>query len=238
MPAEVSGIKNQVIVQSEESGTIDRYGVDVLTRVEEVPADRFPAMLRSKYSVHPRFISMGVSKINWSLGKHGRFYRVTYTYEGFLVGLPEPVYSLNLSLSEEPIELHPDFQDFAGKPSAPLNGAVFVDPDTQKITSDDARGVFREFRSTLSGGAKNLKAGIESFLSPGATWEEISFSSTRPSDLGSLGTIDEPSGSNPTFGSGRNWIYSGATYTRRGGIYEIRKTWLLSGRNGWDTDIY
>lgn len=236
MPAIVHGIKTRVIPQSEESGTLDRYGVDVVTRVEEVPADGFPRLMRSKYSVHPRFTSMGVSKINWTAGKHGKFYRITYTYEGFLNSLPEPIYSLSSSLSEEPIELHPDFLTIAGTPSDPLNGAIFIDPDTQKITKDNARGVFREFLATL-GSAANLKAGIESYLSPGATWTEIYFSSSRPTDLGSLGERDSPSGSNPSFGS-RNWLYSGCEYTRRGYIYEIRKTWLLSGRNGWDADIY
>jgi hypothetical protein len=236
MPAIVSGIKTRVIVQSEENGTIDRFGVDMLTRVEEVPAEGFPSLLRSKYSVHPRFTSMAVSKVNWTSGSHGKFYRVTYTYEGFLNSLPEPIYSLSSSLAEEPIELHPDFSTIAGTPAAPLNGAVFVDPDTEKITTDNTRGVFREFRARL-GEVANLKAGIESFLSPGATWSEIYFSSSRPTDLGSLGEIDLPSGPQPSFGS-RNWIYSAADYTRRGGIYEIRKTWLLSGRNGWDADIY
>ncbi len=232
MPPIVRGIKSRVIVQSEENGTIDRFGVDVLTRVEEIPSDRFPLLLRSKYSAHPRFSAMGVSKVSWTSGKHGKFYRVTYTYEGFLLSLPEAVYTLDTSLSEEPIELHPDFADFAGTPSNPLNGAVFIDPDTQKITTDDARGVFREFMVTDS------KGGVESYLSPGATWNETYFSLTRPSDLGSLGEIDSPSGPNPSIGSGRNWLYSGASYTRRGGIYEIRKTWLLSGRAGWDSDIY
>ncbi|MGL4422116.1 MAG: hypothetical protein ACRCZF_15720 [Gemmataceae bacterium] len=237
MPAQISGIKTQVILQAEESGTVDRYGVDVLTRVEEIPSSQFPSLLRSKYSVHPRFSAMGVSKINWNLGKHGKFYRATYMYEGFLNGLPEPVYSLSSSLAEEPIELHKDFLTIAGKPSAPLNGAVFIDPDTQKITTDNSKGVFREFLATIDG-ARNLKAGIESYLSPGAVWTEIYFSTTRPSDLGDLGEIDNPSGPNPSFGSGRNWLYSGADYTRRGGIYEIRKTWILSGRTGWDSDIY
>ncbi len=237
MPAEVRGIKTQVITQAEEDGTIDRFGVDIVTRVEEVPASGFPALLRPKDSAHPRFVSMGVTKINWRLGAHGKFYRVTYVYEGFLNTLPEPVYILNAAASEEPIELHPDFASFAGTPSAPLNGAIFLDPDTQKITTDNARGVFREFFARL-GSAVNPKAGVEAYLSPGATWQEVSFSTTRPTDLGQLGLIDEPAGPQPSLGTGRTWLYSGADYTRRGGIYEIRKTWLLSGRNGWDTDIY
>lgn len=236
MPAEVRGIKTQVIVQSEEDGTLDRYGVDVLTRVEEIPADRFPQLLRSKYSVHPRFTSMGVSKITWRKGVAGKFYRVTYVYEGFLNSIPEPVYVLDASLSEEPIELHPDFTSIAGTPESPLNGAVFIDPDTGKITTDNAKGVFREFMATVDGSA-NLKAGIESYLSANARWSEISFSKTRPSDLGSLGSIDNPSGSNPSFGV-RTWLYDGVSYEQRGAIFQIRKSWLLSGRTGWDEDIY
>lgn len=237
MPAQVSGVKTSAILQTEESVEMDRFGVDVVTRVEEIPVAQFPALLRSKYSVHPVFTSMGMEKRSASKNRHGKFWRVTYTYVGFLLDLPDPVYTLSSALSEEPIQLHPDFATIAGTPSAPLNGAVFVDPDTEKVTTDNAKGVFREFRATISGAA-NLKAGVEAFLSPGATWQETSFSATRPADLGSLGQIDSPSGTQPTFGSGRNWIYSAAEYTRRGGIYEIRKTWLLSGRNGWDSDIY
>lgn len=236
MPASVAGIKSQVIPQAEESGAIDRFGVDVITRVEEVPTDRFPALMRSKGSGHPRFGNMAVSKVNWQAGKHGKFYRVTYTYEGFLLSLPSPTYQLTSSLSEEPIELHPDFDTIAGTPSTPANGAVFIDPETGKLTKLDAKGVFREFKAVMSG-TQNPKAGIQSYLCPGAEWTEISFSLSRPGDLGSLGEIDSPSGSNPTFGS-RTWLYSGVTYTQRGGIFEIRKSWLLSGRNGWDTDIY
>ena len=237
MAAIASGIKEQVILQGEENGTSDIAGNFVVTLVEEIPAELFPDLVRDRYSPHPRFSGLAVSKVGWTRAKHGKFYRVTYTYEGYVNTVPEPVYTLSASLAEEPIELHNTFQAFAGKPSAPLNGAIFIDPDTQKITSDDNRGVFREFKSTISG-AQNPKAGVESFLHVGATWTEISFSTTRPTDLGDVGTIDTPSGPQPTIGTGRDWIYSGAEYTRRGKLYEIRKTWLLSGKNGWDADIY
>lgn len=232
MPGEVKGIKTQSILQVEEDGAIDRYGVDMITRVEKIPKDGFPALIRSKYSLHPRFTTMAVSRITWARVDAGQFYRVTYLYEGFLGSLPEPEYELDVSTAEEPIATHPDFETFAGTAAAPLNGAVFIDPETGKPTTDNAKGVFREF--SMSGD----KAGVEGYLSPGASWSEISFSSTRPSGMGDIGEIDEPAGSEPSFGSGRNWIYSGANYRRRGNIYEVRKTWLLSGRNGWDADIY
>lgn len=236
MPATVRGSNNEAIRQIDERGRQDRYGVDMLTLVEKIPKDLFPSAIRSKYSVHPRFTAMEVSSIDWERTPSGAFYLVTYLFEGFLSSLPEPVYSLDTSLSEEPIELHPDFETFAGTPASPLNGAVFIDPDTGRITTDNAKGVFREFMATVSGAA-NIKAGIESYLAPGAQWTETSFSRTRPTDLGDLGSIDSPSGPNPSF-TGRTWLYSGAPYTRRGGVYQISKSWMLSGRLGWDTDIY
>jgi hypothetical protein len=236
MPAVVTGKNDGPIRQVGERGTQDRYGVDMITLREKIPTALFPAYLRSKYSVHPRFTAMAVSRADWERIMGGSFYDVTYTYEGFLLSLPEPVYSLDTSLAEEPIELHPDFDTIAGSPSSPANGAIFIDPDTGKITTDNTRGVFREFAAVV-GGVANLKAGVEAYLSPGARWVENSFSTTRPGDLGSLGEIDSPSGSEPSFGS-RNWLYDGASYTRRGGIYQIQKSWLLSGRNGWDPDIY
>ena len=204
----------------------------MITRVEMVPLVSFPALIRSKFSIHPRFTNMAVSQISGRLTHGGTFYEVTYLYEGFLGSLPEPEYELDVSLSEDPIETNPDFATFAGTPSAPLNAAVFVDPETQKPTADDAVGVFREF------GIDGDKAGVAGYLVPGATWTEIYFSTSRPTDLGDLGEIDSPSGPNPSFGSGKTWLYSGANYRRRGFIFEIRKTWLLSGRGGWDTDIY
>lgn len=235
--AHTSGKRDAPILQPEEQGAVDRYGVDVLTRTEMLHKDVFPDQLRSKYSVHPNYRNMAVNRIDWQLVAGGEFYRVTYTYEGFIATLPEPDYELQGSLDEDPIELHPNFEAFAGTPSAPLNGAVFIDPDTEKPTASDELGVFREFRARI-GPAANRKAGVEGFLTPGVTWTENSFSTSRPTDLGQLGTIDSPSGPQPSFSGSRDWLYWQATYRQRGGIFQITKTWRLSGRGGWDPDIY
>ena len=44
----------------------------------------------------------------------------------------------------------------------------------------------------------------------------------------------------------RNWLYTGLNYRQRGDpsgqinqvIYEVSDEWRLSGRNGWDQDVY
>ena len=233
MGATVSGIKSDSILQPDESGSVDRYGVHALTRVEMVPTTDFSRLLRALYTVHPDFPKMAVARVQWEKPRQfaGKFYRVAYIYEGFINALPDSTYELSGTLTEEPIETHPDFEDFAGTPSSPLNGAVFLDPETGKPTTDDAKGVFSEF------GISGDKAGVSSYASPGVMWTETRYSTTKPTELGDLGQIDTPNGNPPTF-SGRDWLLWDSSYRRRGFIYEIRIAWKLSGRNGWDEDIY
>lgn len=233
MAVKVSGIKSDPIPQPEETGVVDRFGLHSMTRVELVPRDDFSRLLRALYTSHPQFPAMAVARVSWDKPKQfaGQFYRVSYIYEGFIGSLPDPTYELSGTLSEEPIETHPDFATFAGTPSAPENGAVFLDPETNKPTEDDDLGVFSEF--TAGGG----KAGVSSYVSPGALWTETSFSITKPTGFGDLGEIDTPDGGPPTTGT-RDWLLWDFSYRRRGHVYETRKTWKLSGRSGWDTDIY
>jgi hypothetical protein len=233
MPATVRGIKADSILQPDESGSVDRYGVHALTRVELVPSTDFSKLLRALYTRHPDFPAMAVSRVQWDKPRNyaGKFYRVSYIYEGFINSLPAATYELSGTLTEEPIETHKDFEEFAGTPSAPLNGAVFLDPETGKPTSDDELGVFSEF--SVAGD----KAGVSSYASPAVMWTETRFSVSEPSELGDLGEIDSPNGNPPSF-SGRNWLLWDVSFRRRGFIYEIRVSWKLSGRKGWDEDIY
>jgi len=231
MAAIINGVNSAAIRQIEQRLESDRFGVDMLTLVEEVPAG---VPFRAMGSNHPDFPAMAIARRSGQRGV-GNLWRVSYLYEGFITALPQPTYELSGSLDQQPIETHPNFSDIAGTPSDPANGAVFIDPSTGEITEEGDLGVFREFKSTL-GGSPNPKAGVDSYMDPGATWTEISFSLTQPS-LGSLGDISSPAGPNPSMG-GRNWLFWEVNSRRRGHIIEVRKTWKLSGRGGWDTDIY
>lgn len=236
MPATISGIKNRVIRQISERFETDRFGVDSIQLSIEMPDGIFPGVIAPMFSAHPRFPAMKLSRRSGSRDKPG-FWMITYLYEGFLFELPQPVYELSAGLDQEPIASHPNFiSAIGGKPSAVLNGAVFIDPDTGLQTEVDADGVFREFAATI-GGAANKKGGIESYLVPGAEWRVTEFSTSRPSALRDLGRIDSPDGPNPTL-AGRNWLFWGESYVRRGHIYQTTAIWKLSGRNGWDSDIY
>ena len=236
MASKVSGVKGAAIRQIEERFETDRFGVDSIQLKVEIPDAVFPSAVLAPFAAHPDYSTMALARRSGARTRPG-IWTVTYFFEGFLFELPDPYYELQGSLDQEPIESHPDFiTDIAGKPSAPLNGAVFVDPETGQVTTDDDIGVFREFAATLAG-AVNPKGGIEAFWSPGAEWRAMSFTTTRPTTLGDLGKIDSPDGPNPTL-SGRNYLRWSEIYTRRGHIYQVTKTWKLSGRNGWDSDIY
>jgi len=235
MASNVTG-RNDIIDQVSEQFESDRYGVDILVRRVKIPDGKFPRELEGYFKSHPRFSSMALSRRSGSRDTPG-FWTITYTYEGFLIEPPEPVYELMGSLDQEPIQAHPDFTTvIGGKPSEPLNGAVFVAPSTGLPTTDDNEGVFREFKSTIDGEV-NPKGGIESYLVPGAEWKVTEFSTSRPPGLRNLGKIDSPDGPQPSL-EGRNWLMWAQSYTRRGHIYQITSTWKLSGRNGWDSDIY
>jgi hypothetical protein len=245
MPRITSGVKTESIKQWEENGVADRYGVDSLTLVEEIPPEKFPELLRPSGSVHPRFPKMAVSKRTWTVAASG-FYRVTYQYEGVLLELPEATYDLQGSLSENPIQTHPDFVSvLAGKPSKPKNGAIFVNRKTGDPSMVDSPGVaeFKEFSATVKDPEdenkqiKNKKAGIEAYLVPGATWTKTSILDARPTALSKLGEIQEPDGPNPTLGD-RTWLFYDVSYQKRGFIYQLKETWKLSDRGGWDAEVY
>lgn len=235
MPEKSQG-RNDVIRQIDEEFETDRFGVDMGRLHVRVPDAQFPQSLLSSFAAHPRFPGLALSRRTCRRSSPG-WWSVAYTFEGFLLEMPQPVYELSSSLDQEPIQSHPDFVSaIGGTPSSPKNGAVFIAPETGLPTTDNAKGVFREFAATLAG-APNPKGGIEAYLVPGAEWRVTEFTAGRPTGLRSLGTIDSPDGPNPSL-SGHNWLMWSQSYIRRGNIYQVTSTWKLSGRNGWDPDIY
>ena len=161
------------------------------------------------------------------------------------------VYTMDYATSAEPIDTHPNFNAIA-------DHAAIYDPDgsfrkfKHTITQEDidARGPFQEPLRNAKGeqakdGEQNLYAGVSSYLEASGVWT-MSFKSRRVPTLMGLGRISEPSGSAPT-PEGRNWLYTGfsATFTspakgepKRQVKGDIKMEWTLSGRRGWDKDIY
>ena len=241
MPSTTNGATS-VVTQISERFETDRFGVDSIEMTVEIPNASFPSQMLLEGAIYPArppasssaFPNMSLTRRTGQRGKPG-WWTVNYVFEGFLISAPDPTYELTTSLSQEPIQTHPDFATFAGTPSTdpPINGSVFVDPDTG-FESRKSNAIWKEFAFK---GTANEKAGIESYLAPGCEWRETKFQTTEPTGICDVGTIENPAGPNPTL-SGRDWLAWGETYVRRGYVYQVTSTWRLSGRNGWDTDIY
>lgn len=140
--------------------------------------------------------------------------------------LPDPVWFLKRTPSEEPIDTHPDFETFAGTPAAPLNGAKF-----------DANGLFVGFEVVVS---PNVWGGITKYLEFAATLTKTSVVLSQPDPDEIIPRIETPTGSDvgvPTI-TGRDWMKTDFTVTRRGGVYEVFEEWTMSGQRGWNTTIY
>ena len=181
-------------------------------------------------SSHPRWSFMNCDRITVNRAEDGHW-DIEGTYYG-VQGTPAAVYSLNGSLSSDPIETHPDFATFSpwvAVGSNNTNGGGF-----------DADGVFTGFIKLpkSAGAVTNAKwVGVRDYLSPGVTWTETTVRTAAPTDLTSIGRIMSPSGPVPDLNP-RNWLYNDCSYELRGRAYTIKKEWRLSGRGGWNSSIY
>lgn len=208
------------------AGTLstDRYGLSsaiaTYSRYDFGLGD--PGLPVSFGSTHPVWTYLECDKVQVS--HNGTHWEARADFFG-VTGAPAPIYELDMSLSEEPIETHPDFfMVLGGSVNLPYNGAIF-----------DEDGTFKGF---VKDGDNDEFVGVRSYLSPGAVWRKVYVSKTKPSDMSLLGKIDVPEGSPPTVSSGRNWLYSSLSWEQRGLTYQIRKEWRLSGRQGWNISIY
>lgn len=123
----------------------------------------------------------------------------------------------------EPIETHERFTEFAGTPSSPntQNGAYF----------DPTSGEFVNFTS-------GTKRGLRSYYAPHTvvnrsywTWRVPQARRIAREIVGGLPGVVVPS-------SVRNFLLIGLPYRQVGSLFAVTETWLGSGPNGWDRDIY
>jgi len=213
----------------------DLYGLETCLATFKVPQDRLD-LVPPMFAFHPIFtyLNMERRRINITPG----YLIITGEFAGINGGSTTPIYEIAIGLSDEPIVTHPKFvQYIGGKPSSPLNGAIFLDPEGE-ITSDDSVGQFAYFQH-VSGGVQNALAGVDSYLAADQiVWRQKYYSTARPTLTTQVGYISSPIGPvPPTIGSG-NWLLTGCTYEQRGNVFFICNEWRHSGRRGWNSVIY
>jgi hypothetical protein len=147
-------------------------------------------------------------------------------YKGVYDPPPPPKWELDGSVDEEPIETHKNGGGLIGTPKEPKNKAIF-----------DEDGQFLGFPAD----APHDLGGVRGYLSPGATVTASDWIDTIPSGfLANLGTIDAlPSWIGVTTGGiGRDWLLIAASWKQYNTVFQLRRTWKLSGRKGWNRRIY
>jgi hypothetical protein len=202
----------------------DRYGMSAARAVWWYHGPN-PEGQVAIFSNHPRWSFLEMDKRTVTRAEDGHW-DIVGDYFG-VQGSPEPIYALDISTGQEPLETHPDFATFAaldGPPPAPGSttaGAVF-----------DEDGLFIGFKS-------GEFIGVKAYLNASAVWRETRVSKTRPagSELASIGKIDSPNGTPPT-PSGRNWLFGSLSYEQKAKTFTIRREWLLSGPAGWNSTLY
>ncbi len=195
----------------------DIYDLSSATAVWVSPADRMVYPLMG--SVHPiwGFLSMERRTVSVEYG----YCRCTGEYAGF-EGKPQEVVEWSSGVSEEPIQTHPKFANFAGRPSAPLNGAIFIDFETGAKTTDDSRGVFEKFWSN----PPNSFAGVTSYLVPVLVKRSTQVASQPTAYTSQVGKLN--------FGM----LCTNVTINRRGRVYQTTVEYRGAGPRGWNTSIY
>jgi len=240
VPASVEFDKVGVGSASLSYSCLWEHAVDLVAEIDEHPD--FPWLVRKSAKITREEANLA---------------RVSVSFEGIppsKTGSEDgnPEYSLDGSTQSEPIATHHNFRLFAGKPTAPLNGAVFenikdgtiVDASSPASTDEGYR--FKEFELVASDPPPSKpKAGITSFEQKGIIYSETTTYPTNDvsevmTNMNKLGEIDDPPDSPilPDVATGRTWLLASCTVKTVGKGMSVVRQWKLSGRKGWDTDIY
>ncbi len=220
-----------------ESWTLDQWGVANATMALKIVG----AEALGQYDVEgstPRCAltpsNMLVMRKQVSPQDGGSWAIVRWFYEGLYQETNYAEYELETTERDVPLQAHPFIQKLitAFQGWEDDEGLHFP----RVLTGAAAK------RGISSGGTQNSNPmfGIESFIDIGAIWRKVTVQAKIPE--GSPGHVVEVPPTEktpPSLGCGtRNWLTMPVRSRKRGKHYEITEEWMLSGRGGWNTDIY
>lgn len=145
-------------------------------------------------------------------------------------------YSVEISTNEESILAHPRYNELEEKELIALK--ALIDGSLTKESGGDWSADIESDRGTECLG--KIRKGVVSYLDPGIVWvERFTDKSLSGLQLDKVGNIMNPPGGAPS-GGDRNYIYTGATaeMSDDGEQFNIDRRWRLSGRKGWDPQLY
>ncbi len=228
MSAFMWGNTTSPIKQSGSTLAVSKTGVATLTEQYRGPYALILSTAPNIYDPHPTYNNLLLSEKS-AVREEGDIGLSNLKYEGPDPAkgdqLPDPVYELIRGNSSEPIDTHPDFvSTLGGKRGSELNLAVFNDDKTFKNFQPDAT---------------NNLGGVQSYLAASMTFKKTYVDYSPPSSITDIPKVEDPEdGPFPALTPPMNWMLMNVSWTRKGGLYEIQKDWMASGKRGWNPLIY
>lgn len=240
MPRHVSIQPGRLYPQPGYSVQIDKEGKWTATQVFLCHRNSAVSLMPRPGTVHPEinFIEVSQAVANFT---EGDLAEITCTYAG-AEDKPEEdekanaVYTMGLSLSEEPILSHIRYKDLDGKEREAIQLII-----SGKEKDDEGNKLRDKVESNLGIEVLGkIDRGQTSYYSPRVTWREswVRDKPAKASELNDIGNIATPNGPAPGLAGGRNWLLNGVTQTQEGKSFRLEMEWLASDRGGWDPEIY
>ena len=238
MPTHVAIQPGRLYPQPGYTLQIDKEGKWTATQIFLCHRTSAVSLMPRPGTPHPEIGFITVSQVTANFTE-GDLAEITCQYAGVEKKENEKenaVYTMGLSVSEEPLLKHVRYKDLDQKEREAIQLIQSgKDKDDQgnklrdKVTSDRGKEALTK-----------IERGQTSFYSPRVTWREA-WVRDRPveaEELNKLAKIDTPFGPAPQLANGRNWLRNGVTQTQDGKAYRLEIEWLASEREGWDPDIY
>ena len=221
MSATIIGLSSIFTTQLSHTQNSDRSVI--VSWVQKVsPAVAFSVPnLGATYS----YIGISVKVTNVSIDRtSGEFVVVTTQLEGAgdaVSGSPFQQESIG-SLSEEPIQTHPNFS------------SILAVATTAGVKFDNSNN-FVGFTKSASGGL----CGVQSYLSPTLSYRRTYTTTTTPS-LVNVGRYYAPNAlaDFPDVPAGANWLLTSISFVSKSGVLNVNEDYRASDSKGWNPYIY
>ena len=238
MPTHVSIQPGRLYPQPGYTVQVDKEGKWTATQVFLCHRNSAVQLMPRPGTIHPEigFIAVAQATVNFT---EGDLAEITCHYAGAEPKENEKenaVYTMGLSLAEEPLLSHKRYKEL---PAKELEALQLIQSGKDK---DDQGNKLRDKVESQRGkeALNKIERGQTSYYSPRVTWKEswVRDKAVKAAELNNIGKIDEPLGPVPPLAGGRNWLLNGATQTQDGKAFRIEMEWLASDRGGWDAEIY
>ncbi|MEI6715719.1 MAG: hypothetical protein WCO60_18355 [Verrucomicrobiota bacterium] len=225
-----------------ETWSLDRYGVLAASMAQKVLANGLSEdeVLSNVGVPSHRLIPSSVLMVRNEFVPQdgGSWGYVRWYYEGEYALTGHVEYELDTSRRDVPVAAHPCIYEIMYQYDGWEDESGVHFERTYKPKGKGASGTFG--MKVKSEGEPNPMFGIDSFVDIGAVWRITSVARQIPRGAPGKIVAQPPTDKQPPkMGVGpRNWMTMPVKARKRGLVYEVTQEWLLSGRGGWNEDIY